>query len=287
MVDGRGAIKAMEPAEGVTTPKVRFESVSKEFVTRQRGTTRSVRALDDVSLSIREGEIVTLTGMSGCGKTTLLRVLMGLETATSGAVYVNGTPIDGPGKDRAMVFQHAELMPWRSALANVEFGLELRGIRAAERHEIAGRYLRMVGLDGSQQLRPYELSGGMRQRVGMARALAIEPDVLLMDEPFGALDAQTRETLQAELLRIHAADNRTIVFVTHDLDEAVLLADRVVMMAPNPGRIHSIVDVDLPRPREDAVELRASPEFGRIRADLWRLLQEANGNTSAAADEAG
>ncbi|HEX6443865.1 MAG TPA: ABC transporter ATP-binding protein [Streptosporangiales bacterium] len=285
MVDGRGAIKAMDRTEGVATPKVRFESVSKEFVTRQRGTTRTVRALDDVSLSIGAGEVVTLTGMSGCGKTTLLRVLMGLESATSGSVYVNGKPIDGPGKDRAMVFQHAELMPWRSALANVEFGLELRGIRAAERHEIAGRYLRMVGLDGSQHLRPYELSGGMRQRVGMARALAIEPDVLLMDEPFGALDAQTRETLQAELLRIHAADNRTIVFVTHDLDEAVLLADRVVMMAPNPGRIHAVVDVDLPRPREDAVELRASAEFGRIRAHLWRLLQEANGNTSAGADE--
>ncbi|MBO0826861.1 MAG: ABC transporter ATP-binding protein [Streptosporangiales bacterium] len=281
MADGREAIKSTDRVDGTATPKVRFEGVSKEFASRQGAKTRTVRALDDVSLSIREGEVVTLTGMSGCGKTTLLRVLMGLESATSGTVYVNGTPIDGPGKDRAMVFQHAELFPWRSALANVEFGLELRGIRSAERHEIAGRYLRLVGLDESQHLRPYELSGGMRQRVGMARALAIEPDVLLMDEPFGALDAQTRETLQSELLRIHAGDNRTILFVTHDLDEAVLLADRVVMMAPNPGRIHAIVDVDLPRPRPDAVELRASAEFGRIRAHLWRLLQEANSGADA------
>ncbi|MQA04987.1 MAG: ATP-binding cassette domain-containing protein [Streptosporangiales bacterium] len=266
---------------GRDTPKVEVREVAKEFSRRQDGQTEVVQALHDVSLTVNAGEIVTLTGMSGCGKTTLLRVIMGLEQVTSGTVYVNGQAIDGPGEDRAMVFQHAELLPWRSALGNVEFGLEIRGIRADERNEIARKYLELVGLDEAMNRRPYELSGGMRQRVGMARALAIEPDVLLMDEPFGALDAQTRETLQYELLRIHANDRRTIIFVTHDLDEAVLIADRVVMMAPSPGHIHRIIDVDLPRPRENAAELRTSPEFGEVRSRLWQLLQEANTTSSS------
>jgi NitT/TauT family transport system ATP-binding protein len=276
LTQGRSATEVGSGAD-----KVRMEGVGKAFSVEQDGTTQAVRALEEVSMTIANQEVITLTGMSGCGKTTLLRVLMGLEDVTSGQVLVDGHVVDGPGKDRAIVFQHAELLPWRSALGNVEFALEARGIERKRRREVASEYLDLVGLGNAMDRMPYELSGGMRQRVGMARALAIEPEVLLMDEPFGSLDAQTRESLQIELLRIQAKHAKTIVFVTHDLDEAVLLADRVVMMAPNPGRIHALVDVDIPRPRLDAQSVRASSAFGGIRKHLWQLLQEANQDAGA------
>lgn len=257
--------------------KVRVEGVSKRFTRVQRGKTEIVDALEDVSMVVETGEIVVLTGQSGCGKTTLLRIMMGLEQVSSGAVAVDGERVTGPGPDRAMVFQHAELLPWRTALGNVEFALETAGDTPKKRRrEIATQYLELVGLGDAMRRNPYELSGGMRQRVSLARALAIQPEVLLMDEPFGALDAQTRETLQQELLRIHRERSQTIVFVTHDLDEAILLADRVVMLAPYPGRVHTVVDVNLPRPRLAVEDIRTSDDFMDLRSQLWRELQAAN-----------
>ena len=257
--------------------KLQVEDVSKHFTIQSRGAPQTVNALERVSFGVRPGEIVSITGASGCGKTTLLRILMGLETPTSGRILVDGREVRGPGRDRAMVFQHAELLPWRSALDNTAFGLEAAHVPTAERRARAARYLDMVGLAGFGFALPKQLSGGMRQRVGIARALAIDPEVLLMDEPFGALDAQTREVLQGELLRIHAATHKTIVFVTHDLDEAVLLADRVVVMAPRPGRLREILQVPIPHPRTDPVAIRASQEFVQLRFRLWKTLREAAG----------
>jgi NitT/TauT family transport system ATP-binding protein len=250
--------------------EVRLIDVSKRFALRIEGTVQTVRALDRLSFTVADGEVVALIGPSGCGKTTALRIAMGLEAATAGLVTVDGTAIKGCGYDRGIVFQHAELLPWLNALRNVEFGLEMKGMRGAELHDTAMKYLTLVGLQESVKRRPYQLSGGMQQRVGIARALAIDPKVLLMDEPFGALDAQTREGLQSELLEIHARTKKTILFVTHDLDEAVLLADRVVVMQH--GRLQEIIDVPLPRPRDDLAKIRGSEEFARTRYRIWSAL---------------
>jgi NitT/TauT family transport system ATP-binding protein len=244
--------------------------ISKTFTLRVGGVPQTVAALDRLSFSVRNGEIVALIGPSGCGKTTALRIAMGLEAASGGTVTVDGVAVTGCGYDRGMVFQHAELLPWLTALENVMFGLELKGMRGAELHETAQRYLDLVGLNDSGDRRPYQLSGGMQQRVGIARALAIDPKVLLMDEPFGALDAQTREALQGELIEIHQRTRKTILFVTHDLDEAVLLADRVVVMQH--GTVQEIMDVPLPRPRGDAEALRGSAAFAETRYRLWRAI---------------
>jgi NitT/TauT family transport system ATP-binding protein len=250
--------------------EVNLTEVSKRFALRIEGQVQTVRALDRLSFTVADGEIVALIGPSGCGKTTALRIAMGLETATSGAVTVDGVVVKGCGYDRGIVFQHAELLPWLTAMQNVEFGLEMKGMRGKELHDTAMRYLTLVGLQDSVKRRPYQLSGGMQQRVGIARALAIDPKVLLMDEPFGALDAQTRESLQSELLEIHARTQKTILFVTHDLDEAVLLADRVVVMQH--GRLQEIVTVPIARPRDDIAKIRGSEEFAQIRYHIWRAL---------------
>jgi NitT/TauT family transport system ATP-binding protein len=252
--------------------EVNLTDVSKRFALRIEGQVQTVRALDRLSFTVADGEIVALIGPSGCGKTTALRIAMGLETATSGAVTVDGVVVKGCGYDRGIVFQHAELLPWLTALQNVEFGLEMKGMRGKELHETAMRYLTLVGLQDSVKRRPYQLSGGMQQRVGIARALAIDPKVLLMDEPFGALDAQTRESLQSELLEIHARTKKTILFVTHDLDEAVLLADRVVVMQH--GRLQEIVTVPIARPRADIAKIRGSEEFAQTRYHIWRALHD-------------
>jgi NitT/TauT family transport system ATP-binding protein len=244
--------------------------VSKRFTLRIDGMQQTVAALDRLNFSVSDGEIVALIGPSGCGKTTALRIAMGLEAASGGQVTVDGVAVRGCGHDRGMVFQHAALLPWLSALENVMFGLEMKGMRGAELRQTAQRYLALVGLNDSANRRPYQLSGGMQQRVGIARALAIDPKVLLMDEPFGALDAQTRETLQGELIEIHARTRKTILFVTHDLDEAVLLADRVVVMQH--GSVQEIMDVSLPRPRGDLGALRGSAEFADTRYRLWRAI---------------
>jgi len=244
--------------------------VSKTFTLRVDGVTQTVPALEHLSFHVDDGEIVALIGPSGCGKTTALRIAMGLEAASGGAVTVDGVAVTGCGHDRGMVFQHAELLPWLTALENVMFGLEMKGMRGAELRVTAQRYLALVGLQDSGNRRPYQLSGGMQQRVGIARALAIDPKVLLMDEPFGALDAQTRETMQGELIDIHARTRKTILFVTHDLDEAVLLADRVVVMQH--GSVQEIMDVPLPRPRGDVEALRGSAAFAETRYRLWRAI---------------
>jgi NitT/TauT family transport system ATP-binding protein len=250
--------------------EVSFVDVSKRFTLRVDGEQHHVQALDRVSFTVRAGEIVALIGPSGCGKTTALRVAMGLDAANAGRVTVDGRAINGCGHDRGMVFQHAELLPWLSAMQNVMFGLEMKGMRGEPLREAAMKYLDLVGLASSHNRRPHQLSGGMKQRVGIARALAIDPKVLLMDEPFGALDAQTRESLQAELLDIHARTRKTILFVTHDLDEAVLIADRIVVMTH--GRVQEIVDVPLTRPRADLSIVRGLPEFNDTRYKIWRLL---------------
>ena len=252
--------------------EVSFLDVSKRFTLRVDGEVHHVQALDRVSFTVKDGEIVALIGPSGCGKTTALRVAMGLDPSSGGRVTVDGREINGCGHDRGMVFQHAELLPWLSALQNVMFGLEMKGIRGTQLRETAERYLHLVGLKDLQSRRPHQLSGGMKQRVGIARALAIDPKVLLMDEPFGALDAQTRETMQGELLDIHSRTGKTILFVTHDLDEAVIIADRIVVMKD--GRVQEIMNVPLKRPRPDLGLVRGMPEFAETRYKVWRALHD-------------
>jgi NitT/TauT family transport system ATP-binding protein len=252
--------------------EVTFLDVSKRFSLRVDGEVHYVQALERVNFTVKDSEIVALIGPSGCGKTTALRVAMGLDPASAGRVIVDGREVTGCGHDRGMVFQHAELLPWLSAAQNVMFGLEMKGIRGARLRETAEKYLNLVGLTDSQNRRPHQLSGGMKQRVGIARALAIDPKVLLMDEPFGALDAQTRETLQCELLAIHGRTGKTILFVTHDLDEAVLIADRIVVMKN--GCVQEIMNVPLKRPRPDLGMVRGTPEFAETRYKVWRAIHD-------------
>ncbi|HXQ49741.1 MAG TPA: ABC transporter ATP-binding protein [Stellaceae bacterium] len=252
--------------------EVSLIDITKRFAVRDGREAQLVRALEQVSFTVANGEVVALIGPSGCGKTTLLRIAMGLESATAGRVLVDGREVTGCGYDRGMVFQQAELLPWLTALENVMFGLEMKGVRGAALDEAATRALALVGLKDAGNRRPYQLSGGMQQRVGIARALAIDPKVLLMDEPFGALDAQTREGLQAELLDLHARTGKTILFVTHDLDEAVLLADRVVVMRE--GRVRDIMDVPLQRPRVDPAAIRGSSAFAATRYRVWRAVHD-------------
>jgi NitT/TauT family transport system ATP-binding protein len=229
-------------------------------------------ALYDVSFSVRKNEFVCLLGPSGCGKTTLIRIIAGLIAADKGEILVNGAPVREPGRDRCMVFQQFGLLPWRTALGNVEFGLELEGVPRDARQKVARRYLDLVGLNGFENYYPHQISGGMQQRVGIARALSKEPDILLMDEPFGAVDAQTREQLQEELLKIWAKTDTTVIFVTHSIDESVYLSDRVVVMQSRPGRIKEEVKVDLPRPRWEG-DVKADPRFAQLRAEIRESLR--------------
>ncbi|HEY3218479.1 MAG TPA: ABC transporter ATP-binding protein [Candidatus Limnocylindria bacterium] len=234
-----------------------------------------VEALHDINLTINENEFLTIIGPSGCGKTTLLRAIAGLVPIDAGEVVIDGTPVRGPGPERAMVFQHIALLPWDTVVANVAFGLELRGVPKAEREERAHKFIRLVGLEGWEQRMPGELSGGMQQRVGLARALAVEPKVLLMDEPFGSLDEQTRRLLQEELVRIWEATRTTVVFITHSMEEAVLLGDRIVVMSVRPGSVVEIVPVPLPRPRGGRIDTVGwSTEFLAITAHLWTRLRD-------------
>jgi NitT/TauT family transport system ATP-binding protein len=225
-------------------------------------------AIEDFNLDIMDGEFVCVLGPSGCGKTTLLRIIAGLEEPTSGKILLKNKEIAGPGSDRGMVFQEFGLFPWRSVRKNIEFGLEIRKIPKEERKAISDRYIDLVGLKGFETSHPNELSGGMKQRVGIARALANDPAILLMDEPFGALDAQTRNLMQKELLRIWSEMRKTVVFITHSVDEAVFVADRVVVMSARPGKIKSIFDVEWEQPRD-----RAGVEFASLRKKILAELE--------------
>ena len=211
---------------------------------------QAVHALHHVDFEAAFGEFVCVLGVSGCGKSTLLQLIAGLEPPSAGEIRLDGVRLDGPHIDTSIVFQEHGLFPWMTVQANIEFNLLARHVGKAERRRVAGELIRLVGLDGFQEKYPHELSGGMRQRVGIARALSTNPRLMLMDEPFAALDAQTRSIMQDELLRVWQADRRTVIFITHNVDEAIYLADRVVVMTPRPGRIRRVIEVDLPRPRD-------------------------------------
>jgi NitT/TauT family transport system ATP-binding protein len=236
----------------------------------QAGRSRTV-ALDGVDLTVRPQEFVCVLGPSGCGKTTLLKVIAGLLPLDEGEVLIDGRAVTGPGPERAMVFQHFALLPWADVVANVAFGLELRGLAKAEREEMACALIEAVGLSGFERHYPRQLSGGMQQRVGLARALAVDPQILLMDEPFGSVDAQTRRLLQTDLLALLDCTPKTVIFVTHSMTEAVRLSDRVVLMTPRPGRVHNVVEVALPRPRPENLE--QYPRFSELKEYLWQQLK--------------
>lgn len=250
-----------------TTPKLVLEGVTRQFAAR--GAHEIFTAVDDIDLDVAAGEFLVLVGPSGCGKSTLLDLLGGLTEATAGRILLDGKPIDGPGLDRGIVFQQYALLPWRTARHNIEFGLEAKGLPKKERREIAQKYLELVGLESFADRYPHELSGGMKQRVAIARSLAFDPEVLLMDEPFAALDAQTRESLQDELLRIWKATGKTIVFITHGIDEAIYLGQRVAVLTSRPGRIKTIVEVDIDRSVPD---VRSDAQFRSLRHHIWTLL---------------
>src|SRR3546814_882562 len=242
--------------------KLEVRNVCKSF--HHRG--EELQVLQDFSLRVEGLEFLVLLGPSGCGKSTLLRIVDGIGDCLSGAIFVNCHNVTGTtGGGRGMVFQSFELFPWRTALGNIEFGLEVAGMPKAERRERARHYIDLVGLSSFEHSYPHQLSGGMQQRVGIARALAIEPDALLMDEPYGALDVQTRDLLQTELLRIWDSERKTVIFVTHSTEEAIFLADRIVVMTPRPGRIDRIIEVPFSRPREEVI--KTSPEFPEMRRE--------------------
>lgn len=255
--------------------KIVLDNLSQVYYIRTKENSKKEKftAIKDFSLSIGKGEFIAIVGPSGCGKSTLLDIISGLSKANSGTITIDGNTITGPALDRGFVMQGYALFPWRTVRRNVEFGLELKKIPKKERAKISQKYLELVGLKGFEERYPHELSGGMRQRVAIARSLAYEPEVLLMDEPFAAVDAQTRETLQDELLKIWEKTNKTIIFVTHSIEEAVLLADRVVVLTKNPGTIKKVVEIQLPRPRTNA-DMRISTDFSWITNNVWELLQE-------------
>lgn len=230
-----------------------------------------VIALDGVDLIIQTQEFVCLLGPSGCGKTTILKSIAGLIPLDGGEVCIDGVRVVSPGPDRAMVFQHFALLPWADVMTNVAFGLELRGVPKPVREQTARDLIRAVGLAGFERHYPRQLSGGMQQRVGLARALAVDPKILLMDEPFGAVDEQTRRLLQEDLLALHERTRKTVVFVTHSMDEAVRLGDRVVLLTPRPGRAKEAIDVALPRPRSPDLDM--NPRFIELKEYLWEQLR--------------
>lgn len=244
-------------------PKIQVKNLKKTFPLKDQ----NFVALDGVSLDIQDEEFVTVVGPSGCGKTTLLNVIAGLEKASGGEVLVDGQKVSGPSPERGVIFQQYALFPWLTVRENVEFGLKLAKKPKKETRETASHFIELVGLTQFADALPKMLSGGMKQRCALARAYAVNPKLLLMDEPFGALDALTRVNLQGQLLQTWQSEKRTVMFITHDVDEAVFLANRVVVMAAKPGRIKEIIEVDLPYPRH--VDLRLTPRFGELRNRVW------------------
>lgn len=252
------------PGRPARPPFIRIEAVHKAFAARQGG---ELTVLDSIDLAIAENEFVSLIGRSGCGKTTLLNIIAGLDAATSGRIAIGGRPVTGPGQGQGVVFQQHALFPWLTALGNVSFGFRKADLPREERRERSLELLRLVGLEAAANKYPREMSGGMQQRVSIARALALDPQILLMDEPFGALDELTRIELQQELLRIWQVRGKTVVFVTHSIDEALMLSDRIVLLAPNPGRIQRIFEVPMPRPRS-----RTESAFNALYDEIWSEL---------------
>ena len=252
----------------MTQPKLEVRNLIKGF---PRGRGEVVPVLDDVSFTVADLEFVAIVGPSGCGKSTFLRIVDGLIPPDHGTIHINGQPVNGPGHRRGMVFQSFDLFPWRTAIGNVEFGLEMMDVPRRECRERAQRWIQLVGLTGFEHSYPHQLSGGMQQRVGIARALAIEPEVLLMDEPFGALDVQTRDLLQDELLAIWQRERKTVVFVTHSIEEAIYLADRIVLFTPRPARIERVLDVPFARPRTE--DVKSTPAFVDLRREIWQSLK--------------
>ncbi|MCW2888522.1 MAG: nitrate/nitrite transport system ATP-binding protein [Streptosporangiaceae bacterium] len=266
---------AEEHASTVGSTLIEAVDVSAGYDNR-RERTRLI-ALRDISLKVSQGEFLAIVGPSGCGKTTLINMIAGFVKPISGTVKVRGVEVNGPGADRAMVFQDYALLPWRTVERNVEFAMENRRGRVPkpDRQRRIARALELVGLVGFEKSYPHELSGGMRQRVGIARALVGEPEILLMDEPFGAVDAMTREAMQAELEKIITETRQTVVFITHSIDEAITLGDRIVVVSNRPGTIREIIHVDLPRPRfDERNDVKRSARFGEIRSRLWELLSD-------------
>jgi NitT/TauT family transport system ATP-binding protein len=251
--------------------KLEIDHVSKRYW--RETLDREVVALQDVSVSVADGEFLAIVGPSGCGKTSLLNIVAGLLPYEEGSVSIDGRKINGPGIDRSVVFQHSSLLPWRTVAGNVRYGMEMqrRFDKAAMRDRTA-HFIQMVGLSGFERHYPSELSGGMQQRVNLARALASDPEVLLMDEPFAALDAQSREFMQAELLKIWSEARKTVVFITHQINEAIYLADRVVVMSPRPGRIKDVFKIPFDRPR--TLHLKRDPRFVEIEDAIWQLVEE-------------
>jgi NitT/TauT family transport system ATP-binding protein len=251
--------------------KLQIQNLSKRYWLERESS--EVLALSDVSLSVADGEFLAIVGPSGCGKTTLLNIVAGLLPYEEGAVFIDGKRVAGPGVDRAVVFQHSSLLPWRTIAGNVRYGMEMqRRFDEATMASRAEQFINMAGLRGFEKHYPGEISGGMQQRVNLARALAADPAVLLMDEPFAALDAQTREFMQAELLKIWAKARKTVLFITHQINEAVYLADRVAVMSARPGRLKQVFDVPFPRPRNLA--LKREPKFLEIEDAIWQLIEE-------------
>jgi NitT/TauT family transport system ATP-binding protein len=252
--------------------KIVARNIHQIYKIKQKDSDRltNFEAIKQLDLTVKQGEFLAIVGPSGCGKSTFLDMIAGLAKPSSGEIFIDNRKITGPALDRGIVLQGYALFPWRTVRKNVEFGLEIKKIPEKDRKEISQRYIELVGLKNFEDRYPHELSGGMKQRVAIARALAYDPEVLLMDEPFAAVDAQTRETLQEELLRIWEKTKKTIVFVTHGIDEAVFLADRVAVMTANPGTIKDIIPINLPRPRDG---IRSSAEFGWVRHKIWELLQ--------------
>ncbi|WNY27351.1 ABC transporter ATP-binding protein [Methanolapillus ohkumae] len=251
---------------------LQIENLEKKFLKKGKGKEEDsfVLAIRDIDLNVKDGEFVTILGPSGCGKTTLLRIIAGLETYSDGEIILNGEKITGPSPKRGMVFQEYSLFPWKTVLENVMFGPLMQGAAKEEAKGKALPYIELVGLSDFANSYPYELSGGMKQRVAIARALANDPDIILMDEPFGALDAQTRNNLQKELLRIWQEEKKTILFVTHSVDEAVFLSDRIIILSGRPGTVKKEIPITIPRPRD-----RTRPEENAIRNEVLHLLDNA------------
>ena len=257
------------PAVETTKAKVEIRNIKKSFVSRKD----HVAVLDGVDFAIRPNEFLSVIGPSGCGKTTLLRIIASLTQADEGEIRIDGRAVTEPGPERAVVFQQFGLFPWKTVIDNVKFPLVTRRMPDARATEVARSQLARVGLSRFEGSYPHQLSGGMQQRVGLARALATDPEILLMDEPFGAIDAQTRELMQEELMKLWEESQKTVVFITHDLDEAVLLSDRILVLGRGPGsKVREIVDVDLPRPRAGQ-DVRADPRFAEIRQEIWNYLR--------------